>query len=71
MQPKISRNEEIRHHEQTPAEIIDNRNRATKISDVGIIGHKPQSIYVWLCSRKEKAKLENLDRELKMENVAL
>ena len=54
-----------------PAEIIDNRNRATKISDVGIIGHKPQSVYTWLCSRKEKAKLENLDRKLEMDNVTL
>lgn len=71
MQLGIDRSEETRYCEWESAEITDNRNRATKTSDVW--GYWTQTIkqLCLLCSRKEKAKLENLDTKLEIENVTL
>lgn len=56
MHPKINRNKEMRYYEQGPALIIDNKNRATKASEIGIAEHRPQSTYAcYIQERKSQA----------------
>lgn len=46
----------MRYYEQGPAVIIDNKNRATKASEIGIAEHRPQSTYAcYIQERKSQA----------------